>query len=351
LTILRKNFLSNKVIIVDGYVGGGKAMLSRILSCFDKVEMFHVRQEIEHVCALSHISSLSVNDAATLIRIWIDDDAYRQSLHRHTNFRFYDESSVIHHKKIIETLRRLFEKDHDINFNRFLQDSKVLNLQLHSTTPYADPIFEALDERLIYLRIVRSPMSTYMFNHVANWSDRWAEDSRSPMICRSIMHEGKQEHVPFFVKEFDEYVTGDKYQKAAITLEHWQMLGDKKIDIYKNKYNSKIIEITFEEFVLKPEPFLSEIADILGVQIGKSVIKEQKKQGIPRKSLTDAPHHDYFFDSGWRSPQENLTLKEEFTMYEKNLEKLLTPYYLKKMMCLHKDYIERHKIFTSGINI
>ena len=123
------------------------------------------------------------------------------------------------------------------------------------------------------------------------------------------------------------------------------MLGDKKIDIYKNKYNAKIIEITFEEFVLKPEPFLSEVADILGVKIGKSVNNEQKKQGIPRKSLTDAPHHDYFFDRGWRSPQKNLTLQEEFTMYEKSLEKILTPIYLKKIMRLHKDYIERHKVF------
>ena len=345
MTILRKKFLANKVLVVDGYVGGGKGLLSTILSRFDKVEMFYARPEIEHACALSHISSLSVNDAATLIRIWIDEDAYKQSLHRHTNFRFYDESSVIHHKKKIETLRRLFEKDRDINFNRFLQDSRVLNLQLHSTTPYAEPIFEALNERLIFIRIVRSPISTYMFNHVANWSDRWAEDPRSPMICRSIMHEGKQEHVPFFVKDYDEYVKGDKYQKAAITLEQWQMLGDTKMDIYKNKYDSKIIEITFEEFVLKPESFLSEIADTLGVQISKSITKEKKKQGIPRKSLTDAPHHDYFYNMGWRRPQKNLTLQEEFTMYEKDLEKLLSPLYLKKMMRLHKDYLERHKIF------
>ena len=36
---------------------------------------------------------------------------------------------------------------------------------------------------------------------------------------------------------------------------------------------------------------------------------------------------------------------EEFTIYEKDLEKLLSPLYLKKMIRLHKNYLERHKIF------
>ena len=345
MTILRKKFLANKVLVVDGYVGGGKGLLSTILSRFDKVEMWYARPEIEQTCALSHMDILSIKEAATLIRTWIDQDSYSTSLHRHTNFRFLDQSSVINHKNKLETIRRLFEKNHDLNFKRFLQDSRILNLQLHSTTPYADPIFKALNERLIFIRIVRSPISTYMFNHIANWSNRWAEDYRSPMILKSVFHKGKEEQVPFFIENCDEYLKGDKSQKAAITLEHWQMLGDTKIDIYKNKYDSTIIEIPFEKFVIKPEPFLSKIADILGVKISKSITKEKKKQGIPRKSLTDAPHHDYFYDMGWRKPKKNITLEEEFTIYEKDLEKLLSPLYLKKMIRLHKNYLERHKIF------
>ena len=58
----------NKVIVVDGMIGGGKNLVSIIASSLPKVEMWSHKVEIEHICALNYLGHISLNGAKTLIQ-------------------------------------------------------------------------------------------------------------------------------------------------------------------------------------------------------------------------------------------------------------------------------------------
>ena len=68
----RKLRLAKKVVIVDGMIGGGKNLLSSIVSSFPNVEMWIHRTQIEQVCALYHLGHVSLDAAKTLINTCTD---------------------------------------------------------------------------------------------------------------------------------------------------------------------------------------------------------------------------------------------------------------------------------------
>ena len=99
----------NKVIVVDGMIGGGKNLLSIIVSSLPKVEMWVHKNHIEHICALNHFGHISLNAAKTLINTWVDEEYFNLSMSRNTNFRPSDHSSIFHYVKPLNYIKRLFE--------------------------------------------------------------------------------------------------------------------------------------------------------------------------------------------------------------------------------------------------
>ena len=54
----RPGFMTNKVLVVDGLVGGGKALLSQILAALPQVEMWIHREELEQICAMHSLGHI-----------------------------------------------------------------------------------------------------------------------------------------------------------------------------------------------------------------------------------------------------------------------------------------------------
>ena len=52
ITPIRTFSLGNKVIVVDGLVGGGKGLMCSIVSSIPSVEMWLHRQNIEQICSM-----------------------------------------------------------------------------------------------------------------------------------------------------------------------------------------------------------------------------------------------------------------------------------------------------------
>ena len=101
------SFLAKKVVIVDGMIGGGKNLLSTIVSSLPSVEMWLHKPEIEHMCAMHHLGHLSLDAAKTLINMWVDEEIYNQSMSRNTNFKPSDHSSVFNHSRPLRYFKRL----------------------------------------------------------------------------------------------------------------------------------------------------------------------------------------------------------------------------------------------------
>ena len=105
----KSSHLAKKIVIVDGMIGGGKNLLSSIISSLPNVEMHLFKYEIEHVCALNHLGHLSLDAAKTLINMWTDEEIYNQSMSRNTNFRLSDNSSVFKDARPLRYFKRLFK--------------------------------------------------------------------------------------------------------------------------------------------------------------------------------------------------------------------------------------------------
>jgi len=341
----RKTTINNKVIFVDGYVGGGKAMLSNIVSSIESVEMWAEFPRVEQICNLHDMERISLEDSASLIRAWIDEATYNASLLRHANFRYKDQSSILRHNSKLSLLKRLLHSEGKESVTKFLNEERILSFQIHATSPYCKPIFRALKERLIYIRISRNPLTDYVVNHVGNWTERWGNDFRSSMLTKKISsNSSNNSTIPFFIKNHEEYLGSNKYEKSVIVLEEWQNKGNELVDLMKEEYKAKIVEVPFEKFVFEPELYIKEICDLIGVELGKETYKEMKNQRVPRKSLADAPYLEYFHKSGWRNPDKHLSIKEEIEITEKNYKKLMSSDFLQRLVKLKNDYLKRYKI-------
>jgi hypothetical protein len=340
----RKTTINNKVIFVDGYVGGGKAMLSNIVSSIKNVEMWAAIPHIEQICNLHDMERISLEDSASLIRAWIDEATYNASLLRHSNFRYKDQSSIFKHNAKFMLLKRLLLSEGEDSVTDFLNEERVLSFQIHATSPFCRPIFRALQERLIYIRISRNPLTDYVINHIGNWTDRWGNDFRSSMLTKKLSLESSNNTtIPFFITNHEEYLESNKLEKSVIILEEWQNKGNASIDSMK-EYGAEIVEVPFEKFVFEPEIYIKEICGHIGVELEKETYKEMKNQRVPRKSLADAPYLEYFYKSGWRNPKKHLTIKEEIELTEKKYKKLMSPEFLERLVKLKDDYLERYQI-------
>mgnify|MGYP006086605929 CR=1 FL=1 len=86
----------------------------------------------------------------------------------------------------------------------------VLNLTTHVNTSYSKPLFEALDERLVYIRVTRHPMTKKMLQHNKKWTERWTIDDRhGPILCKTLNSNFKSIHVPFYAKDIEKSYYAD----------------------------------------------------------------------------------------------------------------------------------------------
>ena len=337
--------LAKKVVIVDGMIGGGKNLLSSIVSSLPNVEMWLHKYEIEHVCALHHLGHLSLDAAKTLINMWTDEEIYNQSMSRNTNFKPSDYSSVFHDSRPLRYFKRLFKSPSEAT-ESIKKEMPVLNLITHVNTSYAKPLFEALDERLIYIRVSRHPMSTYMIKHNRKWNERWTIDDRhGPVMYKTTDQNSKSIHLPFYARDIEKnYLDANSTDKAILLFDQWIRNSDDFIDKVAKSTKATIFDIPYEKFVFQPETYLKKIALSLGVTPDNITNKMMRRQGVPRSSLTDAPKSKVYSNIGWKSPKKKFTLAENFAQGRAYAAETASPEAISILDKLAEDYEERHNI-------
>ena len=138
----RPQFIDNKVIVSDGLIGGGKGLISQILSALPNVEMWIHNPQIEQICGLHHIKHISMDGAVAILRSMFDEEANNLSISRNVNFRFKDMSSIFRYTHKLEYLNRLFESEESKAMKKFVEKGRILNFMTHSNTAYSLPLFK-----------------------------------------------------------------------------------------------------------------------------------------------------------------------------------------------------------------
>ena len=337
----RPDYLDNKVLIVDGLIGGGKGLMSAIAGSLPRVEMWIHKGNIEQLCAIQHLGEITSSGSETLLKSWFDEYFYNLSISRDINFRMSDMSSILKDARPLRYLARLFKSCGPDTYQRVKSEEMVLNIMTHANTAYSEPIFNALGPRLVYVRLVRSPMTKYMINHMARWSKRWGEDPDG-MIMHSLKSNPK-DRVPFYMLGREsEFLKANSIEKAILLLDEWQHSGDEFIDNIAIKSEATIIEIPFEKFVFEPQPYINKIAKALNTIPDKVTIKEMKKQKVPRQYLTAAPQNPNYERLGWKLNDKHNNIFDEFFATREIFKEKISSDILEMLDRNTNDYNERN---------
>jgi len=341
----RPALLKNKIVVVDGLVGGGKGLMSSIVGALPKVEMWVHRPKIEQICATHHLGHISKGGAEALIRTWVDEEAYNTSIVRDMNCRFHDASSVFKDARVLRYLKRFWLPDGDEAIQRVVDGGMIINIMTHANAGYCSPLFSALSERLVYVRFTRSPMTYYMFNHLARWSQRWGDDARAGMVLHIKNDGGDSQPVPFFMLgNEEEYLQATPADRAIQMMSEWQNKGDSQIDALKKASSASILEVPYEKFVFEPDGYVEKIAEALGTEVDSVTRKVMKKQRVPRLSLTDAPPNKVYSRLGWTPPDKHMSIQEEFEAVKLKIKPLVSAKAMGLLDEITHAYINRHGI-------
>jgi len=342
LKISKNSNFVEKIIVVDGMIGGGKTLISSIISSLPKVEMWLHKPKLEQICSLNYLNHITLNAAKSLINTWVNEEAYNLSISRNTNFRPSDISSVFQTNSPFRYFKRLFKNRLDAVEN-IKKNPLILNLMTHVNTSYANPFFEALGDKLLYIRVCRHPMSEYMIKHNENWINRWNKDERNGYILYQTFSGNQYStHIPFFARKIESsYLNSNSTEKAILLFDQWIREGNNFIDRISKTTNATIIEIPYEKFVFEPKLYVDKIASSLGVFPDNKTAKELRKQGVPRDSLTDAPKSRNFKEFGWKPPKQKVSLAENFNQGRSYVAKFANQDILKLLDKLSEDYISR----------
>ena len=297
----------HKVIIVNGFPGCGKTMLSTIVSAFDRVEIMQYASVIEQMCELSYLDKVDDDVAESMIRMNADLLIYNVMMGRNSNCRISDLSSIFNHNPK-EYLRRMSEPG-DESIPSIINKSKpILHLTTHMLFPALDLLHKALKDKLIFVELVRHPLYT-IIQQEKNFS--MFDGPRNQHI--RFTHNSENEYNFFsFGREF-EFDNANSYEKAIYSIDWYY---SKLLSSSHN--NSSLIIIPFEIFVKNPDSFIRRLSKALGSTVNESVSMEMINQKIPRKFIKDSPPLEVYKRFGW----EPRTSDSEIEELEKIREKI-----------------------------
>ena len=290
--ISRKQQLLHKVVMVNGFIGCGKSMLSPIISAFNRVEIMQFAFLIEQICELRGINRIDSDVAESMIRMNADLLLYNIMMGRHSNCRPSDQSSIFNHKPI-EHIRRMLSSG-DKSILKVIQDKKpILHLTTHMLLPATPLLFNALREKLIFIELVRHPL--YMIIQQEKNFEMY--DGPRNQTLR-FMHNEK-EHTFFSYGHEMKFDKSNSFEKAIHSIDWYYS------KLFSKDYDSSVELVPFEKFVKSPDDFMNKFSSILGSPLTKSVKKEMSKQKVPRKLLSDGPALEIYKRCGWQPPQTN----------------------------------------------
>jgi len=296
IKISRNQQLLNKVVIIDGFPGCGKTMLSPIVSAFDRVEIMQYAPVIEQVCELWGLSRIDDDVADAMVKMNADFLIYNVMMGRNTNCRPTDLSSIFQHNPIEHIKRMLGEGDKAVP-ELINQQKPILHLTTHMLLPNSKPLFRSLGDKLTFIEVVRHPL--YMvIQQEKNF--KMIEGARHQHIRYTL----KDKEYSFFCKGWEStFDNSNSFEKAIYS-----------IDWYYSKLESlseqNCLIIPFEIFVKDPDDFMTKISSSLSSEISDAVTSEMEKQKVPRKQLSDGPALDIYKRCGWTPPQFSLEEEE-----------------------------------------
>lgn len=303
---IRKPHMAEKIVFVDGLEGCGKTLFSSIVSAFDRVEKLTYSYEIEQLCALHYLNKIDTDSVVTMVRMITDLIIYDTMMSREVNCRPSDLSSIFKDVNTFRYIKRFFMKGDMAVPERIKREKPILSLTVHKLLSIAQPVLEALKERVVFIEIVRHPL--YMIIQQTLNNENLINNVRDFIIY--FKH--NQKEYPWYTAGWEDLF--DSANPVESSIYYIQKIGEmteKSKESLIDRYNARILTIPFEKFVMEPWPYMKKIEDALETNITKKTRKMMKKQKVPRKKISDGLPLAIYRRCGWAPPEKELDEKKE----------------------------------------
>ena len=306
MKISKKNDMGNQVIFIDGLPGCGKTLFSPIVSSMKNVEQYIFSYEVEQYCGLYILGNMNLNSTSVMIKEALDLRIYNLMMSREVNFRPSDLSSVTkYHNPSLYEDRLSSPGDEDV-VREISEKKPILNVALHQSLAFSEPIWEALGNRCSFIEIVRHP--AYMIEQQSVNFETVAGCKRD--FDLQFLYQGKE--LPYFAFGWEEdYIKSTSIEKSINFIYHHAIKTENLKSKIQLKYPDKILTIPFEKFVINPMPWLSKIEIILNTQITEKTEFVMSQQRVPRLRISDGIDLDIYKRFGWKPPKDNISDEQE----------------------------------------
>jgi len=345
INVSRDFNLLQKVVIVDGQGGCGKTLLTTIIASLNRVELFNFLPEIENICILEDFKKISKDASETMIKTQMDLCLYEVMMSRRTNFRYSDLSSAFKNVNFFKYLQRLFQKGDEFVPQKIINEKPILHYAAHNLLGYSDPIFRSLQDKLVFIEVVRHPLYMVIQNMI-NHINILRNAGEAKYFRVSIKYKNAQ--LPYQAVGNESLFT--KLNPAERSIYDIQLFTSKTAKFKKNmnfKYKKSLITIPFEQFVLKPYDYIKNINNLLETSSSRHTANVLKKQRVPRKKISDGIPLEIYKRFGWEPGEKYLDEKNELNKRrEYIIKKGVSNKYLKILDELSVNY---EKKFLKGI--
>lgn len=304
--ITRLGYLAEKIVIVDGLPGCGKTMLSPIIAALERAELLTYTYEIEYICALYFLKKVTADAALNLVRLFTDERIYHAMMSRETNFRPSDLSSVFRDARSLRYIKRLFQEGDKAIPERIKRERPILHLATHNLLAFSEPVFLGLDNRVVFVEVVRHPL--YMVKQQAINMESLIYDPRD----LTIYFEYKDKQLPYYVRGWEElFISSNQIEKSIYFIERLTSLKDRVKAQLEDNYNARIITIPFESFVVEPWPYLKKLEVMLETKVTSVTRRAMKRQNVPRKMYAEGIGLNVYKRYGWHPPKSGASENSE----------------------------------------
>lgn len=336
LEVVRKSYLAEKIVIVDGLPGCGKTMLSPIIAALDRVEKLSYSYEVELICQLFYLKKIEYDAAVTMLRLLTDLKLYNLMMGREVNFRPSDLSSVFHDARLLRYIKRIFQKGDEAVPDRIKQEKPVLHLATHRILNISEPVFSALEDRVFFVEVVRHPL--YMLKQQMFNMERILSSPRHFTLY--FAYKGGQ--LPYFTYGWEElFMSSNSVEKAIYEIEKLTAATEIMRKKITDKYKGKFLTIPFEKFVVNPQAYMEQIESGLGSKVTMTTRRAMKRQNVPRKMYAEGIGLKIYKRCGWQPP-ESLNENHEFQIRRKFAAERASPEAMRVLDRICADYEEKY---------
>ncbi|MDG2348888.1 MAG: hypothetical protein P8L77_05440 [Gammaproteobacteria bacterium] len=312
--VCRHQSLLNQLVVVDGQPGCGKTLFTTLISSLDRVEIMNYSTELESICRMYAFDKMTDDAAKFMIKVKLDEMIYETMMSRRTNFRYSDLSSVFSNPLPLRYIKRAFKKGDEIIPEKIKKERPILNLTTHNLLMDSKPLFDAYEDQLTFIEIVRHPL--YMVKQQALNMKRLFNMPRDFVTY----YQYQNAQVPFFTYGYEkEFLQGNEFDKAIFSM----LSVHQRTELFKKNLEdhlkARLITIPFECFVLNPDAYLKQIYQHLDTDESSVTKKIMKKNKVPRTKLANGIDLPIYRRCGWQPSKsdnefEELELRRQYAI-------------------------------------